>query len=125
MHTFHFFIGKCTVTFENMVHIFGLPINEKVITIAIKLACVHQCRDIQSLDTPTSIETYVRCHIVYLLGTLLFPDKSTAAVNSKYLPLLRNLSTIKNYSWGSACLMHMYRFYSEHHDTLLRSVMAP
>ncbi|RYQ99766.1 hypothetical protein Ahy_B07g087768 [Arachis hypogaea] len=56
-----------------------------------------------------SVIHYVRCHIFCLLGTTLFTDKLTAYAHAKYLPLLQNFDQIGNYSWGSACLTHLYR----------------
>ncbi|XP_072081221.1 serine/threonine-protein phosphatase 7 long form homolog [Arachis hypogaea] len=44
-----------------------------------------------------------------LFGTTLFSDKSGISVHWKYLPLLRDFSQIHKFSWGSACLAHMYR----------------
>ncbi|KAL4394237.1 hypothetical protein AHAS_Ahas02G0131900 [Arachis hypogaea] len=36
-------------------------------------------------------------------------DKSTAYAHAKYLPLLRDFERIHTYSWGPACLAHLYR----------------
>ncbi|RYR21319.1 hypothetical protein Ahy_B03g066610 [Arachis hypogaea] len=44
-----------------------------------------------------------------LIGTILFGDKSGASVHWKFLPLLRDFGSIGQYSWGSACLAHLYR----------------
>ncbi|XP_020959138.1 serine/threonine-protein phosphatase 7 long form homolog [Arachis ipaensis] len=44
-----------------------------------------------------------------LIGTILFGDKSGAGVHWKFLPLLREFCSIIQYSWGSACLAHLYR----------------
>ncbi|RYQ82858.1 hypothetical protein Ahy_B10g101424 [Arachis hypogaea] len=52
---------------------------------------------------------YVKCHIMLLIGTILFGDKSGAGVHWKFLPLLREFGSIIQYSWGSACLAHLYR----------------
>ncbi|RYR51352.1 hypothetical protein Ahy_A06g026368 [Arachis hypogaea] len=52
---------------------------------------------------------YVKCHIMLLFGTIMFGDKSGAAVHWKFLPLLRNFGGIIQFSWGSACLAHLYR----------------
>ncbi|RYQ93161.1 hypothetical protein Ahy_B09g099442 [Arachis hypogaea] len=41
--------------------------------------------------------------------TILFGDKSGAGVHWKFLPLLRDFGSIGQYSWGSACLAHLYR----------------
>ncbi|RYQ83273.1 hypothetical protein Ahy_B10g101922 [Arachis hypogaea] len=30
-------------------------------------------------------------------------------VSCKYLPLLKNFSEIRSYSWGSACLAYLYK----------------
>ncbi|RYR72856.1 hypothetical protein Ahy_A02g007072 [Arachis hypogaea] len=66
-------------------------------------------RDAQPLDTEESIRRYIRCQIFCLLGSTLFTDKSTAYAHAKYLPLLRDFERIHTYSWGSACLAHLYR----------------
>ncbi|RYQ86388.1 hypothetical protein Ahy_B10g106060 [Arachis hypogaea] len=72
------------------------------------LGWVRRIRDAEPLDTEESIRRYVRCHIFCLLGSTLFTDKSTAYAHAKYLPLLRDFEQIHNYSWGSACLAHLY-----------------
>ncbi|RYR30817.1 hypothetical protein Ahy_B01g055586 [Arachis hypogaea] len=39
----------------------------------------------------------------------MFGDKASSAVHWKFLPLLRNFHQIIQFSWGSACLAHLYR----------------
>ncbi|KAL4394493.1 hypothetical protein AHAS_Ahas02G0157500 [Arachis hypogaea] len=56
-----------------------------------------------------SIERYVRSHIFCMLGTVVFSNKSTTSLNSKFLPLLRKFYWISIYSWGTASLAHLYR----------------
>ncbi|RYR52429.1 hypothetical protein Ahy_A06g027348 [Arachis hypogaea] len=73
------------------------------------LGWVRRIRDAEPLDTEESIGRYVRCHIFCLLGSTLFTDKLTAYAHAKYLPLLRDFEQIHTYSWGSACLAHLYR----------------
>ncbi|RYR19610.1 hypothetical protein Ahy_B03g064442 [Arachis hypogaea] len=75
----------------------------------VNLHWVRQCRDSEPCDTQESIEWYVRAHIFCVLGTVVFPDKSTASLNSKFLPLLRDFYQISRYSWGTASLAHLYR----------------
>ncbi|KAL4314979.1 hypothetical protein AHAS_Ahas15G0139200 [Arachis hypogaea] len=75
----------------------------------IKLDWVQRNRDAEPLDTEESIKRYVRCQIFCMLGSTLFTDKSTAYAHAKYLPLLRDFERIHTYSWGSACLAHLYR----------------
>ncbi|QHO30719.1 uncharacterized protein DS421_8g235610 [Arachis hypogaea] len=137
-HTFMLPIGEVTVTLEDVANIFGLPIDGEPVSgwtdssndfvqsqgIAvfgrvpsvsqnaksyIKLGWVRRIRDAKLLDTEESIRRYVRCQIFCLLGSTLFTDKSTAYAHAKYLPLLRDFERIHTYSWGSACLAHLYR----------------
>ncbi|KAL1348887.1 hypothetical protein AAHE18_07G112700 [Arachis hypogaea] len=105
-HTFHLPVGEVTVTLEDVSYILGLPINGKAITgrldsshqflvencIAcfgrepgpddqvfgkVNIAWVWRCRDTEPCDTQESLERYVRAHIFCVLGTIVFPDKST------------------------------------------------
>ncbi|XP_072058204.1 serine/threonine-protein phosphatase 7 long form homolog [Arachis hypogaea] len=55
------------------------------------------------------MQRYVKCHIMLLFDTNLFGDKSGTSVHWKFLPLLRDFGSIKQYSRGSACLAHLYR----------------
>ncbi|KAL4344838.1 hypothetical protein AHAS_Ahas11G0218400 [Arachis hypogaea] len=52
---------------------------------------------------------YVKIHLLLLFGTNLFCNKSGMTIHWKFLPLLRNFSDIRGFSWGSACLAHLYR----------------
>ncbi|RYR41207.1 hypothetical protein Ahy_A08g037601 [Arachis hypogaea] len=63
------------------------------------------------LDQPNYVQRYVKCHIMLLFGTIMFGDKSEAGVHWKFLPLLRNFGGIREFSWGSACLAHLYLVY--------------
>ncbi|XP_072076751.1 protein MAIN-LIKE 2-like [Arachis hypogaea] len=117
-HTFVMPVGEVIVTLENVLHIFGLPIDGEVVTgwtdsshdlvnqslaifsiepqvnssskSYINLSWVCHIRDTQRLDTWESVMRYVRCHIFYLLGTTIFADKSTAYADTQHLPLLQN-----------------------------------
>ncbi|RYR13398.1 hypothetical protein Ahy_B04g070416 [Arachis hypogaea] len=44
-----------------------------------------------------------------LFGTILFRDKSGAYVHWKFLPLLRDFGSIRQYSWRSICIAYLYR----------------
>ncbi|RYR55698.1 hypothetical protein Ahy_A06g030874 [Arachis hypogaea] len=136
-HSFVLPVSEVTVTLEDVANIFGLPIDGEPVSgwtdsssnfvqsqnIAIfghqptlsnssksyiKLGWVRTIRDVESLDTGESIKRYVRYQIFYLLGSTLFTDKSTAYAHTKYLSLLRDFERIHTYSWGSACLAHLY-----------------
>ncbi|QHO14782.1 uncharacterized protein DS421_10g289230 [Arachis hypogaea] len=138
-HTFHLPIGECAVTLEDVALILGLPTDGLPVTgmtlssfEALEAECLHQfgvaprksecrgsciklswLRDLKEnlpLTDEVGIQRYVKCHIMLLIGTILFGDKSGAAgVHWKFLPLLREFGSIIQYSWGSACLAHLYR----------------
>ncbi|QHO45585.1 uncharacterized protein DS421_6g180220 [Arachis hypogaea] len=137
-HTFHFPVGECAVTLEDVVMILGLPTNGLPVTgltmssfEAMEAECLHQfgvaprktecrgsfikltwfrgLRDHIVLNDVEHIQMYVKCHIMLLFGTVMFGDKVTSVVHWKFLPLLRNFRQIIQFSWGSACLAHLYR----------------
>ncbi|KAF1866526.1 hypothetical protein Lal_00017909, partial [Lupinus albus] len=60
---------------------------------------------------PTQLqkEQFCRAQILYMIGGELLPDKSNNRVHLMYLPLLRDLTRVHRYSWGSACLANLYR----------------
>ncbi|KAL4319809.1 hypothetical protein GQ457_18G005540 [Hibiscus cannabinus] len=50
-----------------------------------------------------------RTYILQLIGGVLMPDTSGNMVHTQYLPMMANLNTVAEYSWGStilACLYH-------------------
>ncbi|XP_025617008.1 serine/threonine-protein phosphatase 7 long form homolog [Arachis hypogaea] len=61
------------------------------------------------LSPSDCMQRYVKYHIMLLFDTNLFGDKSGTSVHWKFLPLLRDFGSIKQYSRGSACLAHLYR----------------
>ncbi|RYR43021.1 hypothetical protein Ahy_A08g039448 [Arachis hypogaea] len=75
----------------------------------VSIPWVRRCRDTEPCDIQESIERYVWAHIFCMLGTVVFPDKSTTSLNSKFLPLFRDFYRISAYSWGAASLAHLYR----------------
>ncbi|XP_052116116.1 serine/threonine-protein phosphatase 7 long form homolog [Arachis duranensis] len=137
-HIFYFPVGKCDVTLEDVAMILGLPTDGLPVTgmtlnsfKTLEAECLHQfevapkksdrrgscikltlLRDLKErlqLTDENSIHVYVKCHIMLLIGTILFGDKSGASVHWKFLPLLRDFASIGQYSWGSACIEHLYR----------------
>ncbi|QHO01389.1 uncharacterized protein DS421_13g414610 [Arachis hypogaea] len=137
-HTFHLPYGECTITLEDVAMIFGLPTdglpvsgftdsssssleNEFMIQFAtiptaadhkgsgVKLAWLRTLKRRMQLDTALGRQMYVKIHILLLFGTNLFCDKSGMTIHWKFLPLLRNFAEIRDFSWGSACLAHLYR----------------
>ena len=58
---------------------------------------------------------YAHAHILILIGSMLMPDTSASLVHFMYLPLLRDLANVSNFSWGSIVLACLYRALD--HDT--------
>ncbi|RYQ84854.1 hypothetical protein Ahy_B10g104351 [Arachis hypogaea] len=123
-HTFHLPVGEVTVMLEDVSYILGLPINGEAFLVEncivcfgrepglqdhvlekVNIAWVRRCRDTEPCDTQESIEQYVRAHIFCVLGTVVFLDKLTTLLNSKFLPLLRDFHQILSYT----SLAHLYR----------------
>ncbi|QHO10840.1 uncharacterized protein DS421_15g493050 [Arachis hypogaea] len=126
-HSFYFPLGECAVTLEDVALIYGLPTNGLPVTgptlssyEALEAECLDQfgvaprqadCRGsfIKLTWFRALKDRYVKCHTMLLFGTVMFGDKSGAGVHWKFLPLLCNFAGIIQYSWGSACLAHLYR----------------
>ncbi|RYR79212.1 hypothetical protein Ahy_A01g004040 isoform H [Arachis hypogaea] len=101
-HTFVLPVDEVTVTLEDVAHIFGLPINGEPVS-----------------GWTNSSSDFVQSQSMAIFGrepvlsgnskSYIKLDKSTAYAHAKYLPLLREFERIHTYSWGSACLAHLYR----------------
>ncbi|XP_015961385.1 serine/threonine-protein phosphatase 7 long form homolog [Arachis duranensis] len=150
-HTFHFPVGECAVSLEDVVMILSLPTNEIPVTgptmssfEALEVECLHHfgvaprktdCRgsfikltwirglkDRTVLTNDIQIQRYVKCHIMLLFGTILFGDKSGAAVHWKFLSLLRNFAGIiqcRNWERGN----YAYRYHTlAHYRRLLNDM---
>ncbi|XP_052117547.1 protein MAIN-LIKE 2-like [Arachis duranensis] len=109
-HTFHLPVGECAVTLEDVALILGLPTDGLPVTgmtissfdaleaeclnqfgvaprksecrgSCIKLTWLRDLRERLQLVDEISIQRYVKCHIMLLIGTILFGDKSGASVH--------------------------------------------
>ncbi|RYQ99284.1 hypothetical protein Ahy_B07g087192 [Arachis hypogaea] len=60
---------------------------------SIRLMWLRDLKERLQFINENSIQRYVKCHIMLLLGTILFGDKSGASVHWKYLPLLRDFGS--------------------------------
>ncbi|XP_072052432.1 serine/threonine-protein phosphatase 7 long form homolog [Arachis hypogaea] len=87
-HTFHFPIGECSMTLEDVALIFGLPTDGLPVT-----------RMIMSSFEAMEVECLLQFGVA--------PCKEDC--RSNFLPLLRDFVNIGQFSWGSACLAHLYR----------------
>ncbi|GMQ06210.1 hypothetical protein CsSME_00050878 [Camellia sinensis var. sinensis] len=55
------------------------------------------------------VQQHARAYILWLIGGVLLPDKSQNLLKLMYLPLLRDIDVIGQYSWGAAALAFLYR----------------
>ncbi|XP_052116422.1 protein MAIN-LIKE 2-like [Arachis duranensis] len=126
-HIFHLSIGECAVTLEDVAIILDLPMDGLSVTgmtmssfdaleeeclyqfgvalrksdcrgSCIKLTWIRDLKERLQLTDENSIQRYVKCHIMLLIGTILFGDKSGTFVHWKFLSLLRDFGSIRQYS---------------------------
>lgn len=57
----------------------------------------------------TQIECVAKAYLLFLLGCMLFVDKSSTRVWVAYLEYLKKLYEVQEYPWGVATLAHLYR----------------
>nr|ABN08234.1 hypothetical protein MtrDRAFT_AC155886g12v2 [Medicago truncatula] len=66
-----------------------------------------------------------RIYLLYLMGIMLFTDKSATYVDVTYLRYFRDFKSVSDYAWGAASLAHLYMelnyasHYKTKHDTYL------
>ncbi|KAF6150144.1 hypothetical protein GIB67_023099, partial [Kingdonia uniflora] len=55
------------------------------------------------------LQIATRAYILHLIGSLLYSDKSNTKIHMKFILLLKDIPKIKNYAWGGALLVHLFR----------------
>lgn len=135
-HTFHLPTGECTVTLEDVHMLLGLRVDGKVVTGRSELSWKYDClpllgevpdskgkkgnrfkitwlkkflKNIPNEPSDDQLIQYSRAYILYLIGTFLMPNKSSDQVHMKYVDILRDLTEVGEYSWGSAILATLYK----------------
>ncbi|RYQ80136.1 hypothetical protein Ahy_Scaffold1g106742 isoform K [Arachis hypogaea] len=106
-YTFHLLVGECAVNLEDVALILGLPTDGLPVT-GMTMSS-FEALEAECLDQFGVAPRKVKCHVMLLIRTILFGDKFGTGVHYKFLPLLRDFGSIGQYSWGSACLAHLYR----------------
>ncbi|KAH9616569.1 hypothetical protein KSS87_002203 [Heliosperma pusillum] len=71
------------------------------------------------------LHQYVRAYLLILMATVMFPDKSGNDIQVVYLPLLRDLDAIDDFSWGSAVLATLYRNLCRSSNMKARDIGGP
>ncbi|XP_025670334.1 serine/threonine-protein phosphatase 7 long form homolog [Arachis hypogaea] len=94
-HTFHFPVGECAVTLEDVALILGLPTNDLPVTGPTLSS--YEALETECLDQFGVAPMKSDCRGSFIKGAL-----EVSAVT-------RNFGGIIQFSWGSACLAHLYR----------------
>jgi hypothetical protein len=55
----------------------------------------------------------VKCFLLYLVGCLLFGDKSNKLIELIYLTTMEDYATMSDYMWGGMTLAYLYHCLSE------------
>jgi len=135
-HTFYLPFGEVTVTLQDVNVLLGLKIDGMPITgrvdynwrrvfdellglvppsdayvgSSLKLSWLKEnFQGEPEVDNEVVMNHHIRAYLLFLIGTLLCPDKSGNTVPLMYLPLLEDLDMVDDYSWGSATLACLYR----------------
>nr|XP_017256075.1 PREDICTED: serine/threonine-protein phosphatase 7 long form homolog [Daucus carota subsp. sativus] len=58
---------------------------------------------------PERIAIHTQAYLMLVVGAVLFPTRSRSVVHPRYIGLLRDISQIHTYSWGSGVLAYLYR----------------
>ncbi|XP_025661920.1 serine/threonine-protein phosphatase 7 long form homolog [Arachis hypogaea] len=66
-------------------------------------------RQMPQTDDPETLRQYARCYIMLLIRGYLMTDKSNNLVHLRWLPLLRDFTECRVFSWSSAVLAWTYQ----------------
>ncbi|XP_027915963.1 protein MAIN-LIKE 1-like [Vigna unguiculata] len=135
-HTFHMPLGETTVTLEDVSLQLGVPIDGEPFTSCSSGNLLKLCQkllgDIQPENMFTgnqiksswlntrfqelpnnanlgTIGQYAHTHILILIDSMLMLGTLASLVHFMYLPLLRDLVHVSNFSWRSVVLTCLYR----------------
>lgn len=135
-HTFILPTGECTITLEDIHMLLGLKVDGLPVTSdrhiswtdfenllgrnidqssrerkTVKLTWLRDyIEQLAGDESPETLVYHFRAYCLYLIGSVLFPDKTGNLVHIKWLAMLeKEPIEIGTYSWGSACLSCLYR----------------
>ncbi|KAF1871833.1 hypothetical protein Lal_00020628, partial [Lupinus albus] len=111
IHTFHLPCGECAVTLEDVSLQLGVSVTGRPVTGPTYFDWDEMCGELLG-NVPIFEEDMRGCElkarIIYIVRGKLLPDKSNSRVHLMYLHILRDLSRVCRYKWGSACLANLY-----------------
>ena len=145
-HTFHLPQGECTITLQDIVILLGLLVDGVAVTGSTSLHwrdvyhsllglilgdtdldgqhlyLTRLSRSFPSLALDADEEfilRYARAYILQLIGGFLFSGKSSDKMHLMFLPFLSDFKATGHYSWGSSCLVWIFRqlCHASHIDT--------
>ena len=138
-HTFHLPLGEATITLLDVALLTRLPIEGRAVCTGGRqlsgwrdmvhrilgerpppevirgsgLRCTWLVQTFSQLPGDAdegTISRYAKAYILYLIGAVLFADKTSNQIQLLYLTLLDDpWERIAEYSWGSAALGYLYR----------------
>ncbi|CAN1258845.1 Protein MAIN-LIKE 1 [Linum perenne] len=110
--TFHLPFGECTITLEDIAYLTGLPVDGDPVTRPIPTKNSWLKAEFDTLPTDandTTVECYVRAHILSMFGQFMFVERTGSVVHAYYLMVLEDWDVASRFSWGSAVLSVLYR----------------
>ncbi|XP_074266486.1 serine/threonine-protein phosphatase 7 long form homolog [Silene latifolia] len=135
-HSFHLTVGEATVTLQDVQVLLGLRIRGDIVSgttaynwrllvtellrktpgdgdlkwASLRIGwLLEQFSGLLEDANEDVLHQYVRAYLLILMATIMFPDKSGNDIQVVYLPLLRDLTDLDNYSWGSVVVATLYR----------------
>ncbi|XP_074318347.1 serine/threonine-protein phosphatase 7 long form homolog [Silene latifolia] len=105
-HSFHLTVGEATLTLQDVQVLLGLKIKGDIVS---GTTAYNWRFGLPEDANENVLHQYVRAYFLILMTTIMFPDKSGNDIQVVYLPLLRDLTNLDNYSWGSVVLATLYR----------------
>lgn len=58
--------------------------------------------------SPEVLDRHARAYVLYIIGSSIFSNSNRDEVPTMYLPLLCEVTQIKEYAWGAAALAHLF-----------------
>ena len=133
-NTFHLPFGEMTITLHDVFYLLRIPIEGKpVISTQTSQSCLGdmglllnlrnddqlalktgfksgRCK-IDAIENlvPTTSESLYTAYLLWLLGAILFVDKTSSLLHIGFVEFLHDRNNVANYSWGAATLANLYR----------------
>ncbi|XP_015943712.1 serine/threonine-protein phosphatase 7 long form homolog [Arachis duranensis] len=101
-HTFHLPWGEVTITLQDVAYRLGLRTHGNPVG-------GNRVLQMSQTDDSETLQQYVRCYIMLLIGGYLMTNKSNNLVHLHWLLLLWDFEECRAFFWGSAVLAWTYQ----------------